>query len=478
MAVLDQNIACFRFFEQLCAIPHGSHNEQAISDWLVEFARQREIPVWQEACGNVIMKVPATAGYEDAPAVMLQAHMDMVCAKTPDSTHDFLTDPLDLYVEDGWLKARGTTLGADDGCGVAMILAALDQKDLKHPKLECVFTTTEETGMFGAQALDTSILEARRMICLDATGENIVLTASAGGCRAKVEKRFNRTEEAGSGLRIAISGLLGGHSGVFAAAGRGNANKLLGRCLSALSSHGVSFSLVRLHGGDKDNAIPAAAEAEVLCADTETAKQVLTEFAKQLKTELYPVEKDWRVDITDVQTERPLCHENSEAVVQLLRLLPDGVTAMSRQVQKLPQISDNLGVVTTREDCVCFEMSIRSGGESEMQELTERIALTAQLCGADADIGGAYPAIAYVAESSFRQQYGEIMKEVWNREIQTLAVHAGAEAGYFARKMPGIEIVTLGPMMEDVHSPMERLDLASFEKCTTFLLDVLERLDR
>ena len=249
MAVLDQNIACFRFFEQLCAIPHGSHNEQAISDWLVEFARQREIPVWQEDCGNVIMKVPATAGYEDAPAVMLQAHMDMVCAKTPDSTHDFLTDPLDLYVEDGWLKARGTTLGADDGCGVAMILAALDQKDLKHPKLECVFTTTEETGMFGAQALDTSILEARRMICLDATGENIVLTASAGGCRAKVEKRFNRTEEAGSGLRIAISGLLGGHSGVFAAAGRGNANKLLGRCLSALSSHGISFSLVRLHGG-------------------------------------------------------------------------------------------------------------------------------------------------------------------------------------------------------------------------------------
>ena len=184
------------------------------------------------------------------------------------------------------------------------------------------------------------------------------------------------------------------------------------------------------------------------------------------------------MDITDVQTERPLCHEDSEAVVQLLRLLPDGVTAMSRQVQKLPQISDNLGVVTTREDCVCFEMSIRSGGESEMQELTERIALTAQLCGADADIGGAYPAIAYVAESSFRQQYGEIMKEVWNREIQTLAVHAGAEAGYFARKMPGIEIVTLGPMMEDVHSPMERLDLASFEKCTTFLLDVLERLDR
>ena len=478
MAVLDQNIACFRFFEELCAIPHGSHNEQAISDWLVQFARQRDIPVWQEACGNVIMKVPATAGYENAPAVMLQAHMDMVCAKTPDSTHDFLKDPLDLYVEDGWLKARGTTLGADDGCGVAMILAALDRKDLKHPALECVFTTSEETGMFGAQALDTSMLEARRMICLDATGENIVLTASAGGCRAKVDRPFSRTEEKGTGLRIAISGLLGGHSGVFAAAGRGNANKLMGRCLSALQRGEVAFSLVRIHGGDKDNAIPSAAVAEILCADTEKATKILQELFVQLQTELFPVEKDWNLEITPVEVEVPLCAEDTEAVVRLLRLLPDGVTAMSRQVEKLPQISDNLGVVTTQENCVRFEMSIRSGGESEMQELTERISLTAQLCGATADIGGAYPAVAYMSESPFRQLYGEIMKEIWQREIRTLAVHAGAEAGYFACKIPGIEIVTLGPMMEDVHSPMERLDLASLEKCTAFLLDALERLER
>ena len=478
MAVLDQNIACFRFFEQLCAIPHGSHNEQAISDWLVQFARQREIPVWQESCGNVIMKVPATAGYEGAPAVMLQAHMDMVCAKTPDSTHDFLKDPLELYVEDGWLKARGTTLGADDGCGVAMILAALDKQDLKHPALECVFTTTEETGMFGAQELDTGRLEARRMICLDATGENVVLTASAGGCRARVEKEFCRTEEKGTGLKIAVSGLLGGHSGVFAAAGRGNANKLLGRCLSALQNQGVFFSLVEINGGDKDNAIPAAASAKILCRDTEKATEILQELFAQLKIELFPVEKNWKLEMEPTEVERPFRTEDSEAVVQLLRLLPDGVTAMSRQVEKLPQISDNLGVVTTEADCVRFEISIRSGGESEMQELTERILMTAKLCGAKAETGGAYPAIAYMADSPFRRQYGEIMEQVWNRQIKTLAVHAGAEAGYFARKMPGIEIVTLGPMMEDVHSPMERLDLASFEKCTAFLLDVLERLDR
>ena len=478
MAVLNQNVACFRFFEEICAIPHGSHNEQAISDWLVDFARQRGIAVVQEPCGNVIMKVPATAGYEQAPAVMLQAHMDMVCAKTPDSTHDFLKDPLDLYVENGWLKARGTTLGADDGCGVAMILTALDQPDLKHPALECVFTTTEETGMFGAQELDTTQLEARRMICLDATGENIVLTASAGGCRARVEKTFRRTQEQGKGLRIAISGLLGGHSGVFAAAGRGNANKLMGRLLSALYSQGVDCALVRISGGDKDNAIPAAAEAELLCADSAKAKQILEEMVQQLKAELLPVEKDWHVDIAEVETANPICAEDSLALVQLLRLLPDGVTAMSRQVEKLPQISDNLGVVTTTDDHVRFEISIRSGGESEMQELAERIVMTAQLCGAKAETGGAYPAVAYMGDSPFRQLYGQIMEQVWNRPIKTLAVHAGAEAGYFARKIPGIEIVTLGPMMEDVHSPMERLDLASFEKCTAFLLDVLERLDR
>ena len=478
MAVLDQNIACFRFFEEICAIPHGSHNEQAISDWLMAFAHRRGIQAVQEPCGNVIMKVPATAGYENAPAVMLQAHMDMVCARTADSTHDFLKDPLDLYVEDGWLKARGTTLGADDGCGVAMILAALDKEDLKHPALECVFTTTEETGMFGAQALDTGLLEAKRMICLDATGENIVLTASAGGCRVQVEKYVLRTQNRGRGLRIAISGLLGGHSGVFAAAGRGNANKLLGRFLSALYSREVPCTLVRISGGDKDNAIPAAAEAELLCADIEKARQILLELEQQLKTELFPVDKDWRVDITEVETGNPICEEDSLALVQLLRLLPDGVTAMSRQVENLPQISNNLGVVTTAENCVRFEISIRSGGESEMQELTERIMMTAQLCGAKAEAGGAYPAVAYMGDSPFRQLYGEIMEQVWHRQIKTLAVHAGAEAGYFARKIPGIEIVTLGPMMEDVHSPMERLDLASFEKCAAFLLDVLERLDR
>lgn len=478
MAVLNQNIACFRFFEELSAIPHGSHNEQAISDWLVQFARQRDIPVLQEPCGNVIMKVPATPGYEAAPPVMLQAHMDMVCAKTPDSNHDFLKDPLDLYVEDGWLKARGTTLGADDGCGVAMILAALDQPGLKHPKLECVFTTTEETGMFGAQELDVAQLEARRMICLDATGEHVVLTASAGGCRARVEKSIHRTQEKGKGLRVAISGLLGGHSGVFAAAGRGNANKLLGRCLSALQNHGVTYTLVQLRGGDKDNVIPFAAEAELLCEETGKAKQILLDMFEQLTVELAPVESGWRMEITEMALENPICAENSRALVQLLRLLPDGVTAMSRQVEKLPQISNNLGVVTTLDDCVRFEISIRSGGESEMHELAERIVLTAQLCGAHAEVGGAYPSMAYLADSPFRQFYGEIMEEVWHKKLRTLAVHAGSEVGYFAKKIPGIEIVTLGPMMEDVHSPKERLDIASFEKCTAFLLDVLERLNR
>ena len=477
MAVLDQSVACFRYFEDLAAIPHGSHNEHAASNWVVRFARERGLNVYQEPCGNVIIKVDATPGYEDAPAVMLSCHLDMVCEKTPDSSHDFMKDPLDLYVEDGWLKANGTTLGADDGCGVAMILAVLERTDLKHPRLECVFTTTEETGMNGAQELDVNQLEARRMICLDATGERIVLTTCAGGCRVTLRKKIHRRPVRGGGLRISVRGLQGGHSGMFMTAGRGNAIKLLGRFLSALDREDIPYELVCIEGGSKDNAIPGFAEASFLCEHRVEAKHVLEDTYALIREELLPVEDQWSLDVEEVELNNPMEDGDAGSLVHLLRLLPDGVSVMSRRVPDLPQTSNNLGVFTTEENMIEISTSVRSAGESEMEELTERISVIGQLCGAEVEINGKYPGMPFIPESPFRRQYAEILQEIWQTEPHYLAIHAGSEVGYFVKRIPGLEVVTLGPIMEDVHSPRERLNIASFKKCTEFLMQALERMN-
>lgn len=478
MAVLDQTVPCFRFFEALSAIPHGSHNEKAASDWVVQFARERGFWVRQEPCGNVIIKVPATPGYEGAQPVMLQAHLDMVCAKTPETIHDFSTDPLELYIEEGWLKARGTTLGADDGCGVAMILSVLSCKELRHPRLECVFTTAEESGMDGAQTLDYSQLEARRMICLDATGENVVLTTSAGGCGIKIRKPLRRIPGSGRVLRITVSGLTGGHSGMYIAAGRGNAIKILSRCLFYLNQTCGEYQLVTMNGGAKDNVIPDSAFADILCTDTAGIKRALEDFASIIRDELYPVETKLRIEATEtVLSERPIAKQNADELLTLVRLLPDGVSAMSRQVKDLPQASNNIGRLTLSESYADVEISVRSASESEMDELAGRILLTAKMCGAEAEAGTPYPPMNYLPESAFRDRYGQLIEELWGTKPVYLGVHAGSETGYFAKNIPGIEIVTLGPLMENVHSPQEKLNLASFRKCDEFLAQVLERLN-
>ena len=477
MVVLDQNVPCFRFFEELAAIPHGSHNEKAVSDWLVRFAQTRGLYVRQDPCGNVIIKMPATPGCERAEPVMLQAHMDMVCAKNENVAHDFATDPLMLYVEDGWLKARGTTLGADDGCGVAMILSILDRPELRHPRLECVLTTAEETGMDGARALDYSQLEARRMICLDATGENVILTASAGGCGIEITKPLRRFEGGGAGLRISVNGLAGGHSGMYIAAGRGNAIKLLARCLLYLKQACGEYQLISINGGVKDNAIPCSAYADILCSNAAGFKRALTDIAAAIRAEFQPVEAELRIEAADTMCGgRPVERADAEELLTLIRLLPDGVSVMSRTISGLPQLSDNVGHLTIEEDHAKIELSVRSAITSEMAELIERISLTAAVCGAKAVAGTPYPPISYLPESAFRERYAQIMERFWGVKPVYLSIHAGAEAGYFAEHLPGLEIVTLGPIMENVHSPQEKLNLASFQKCEKFLVQVLECL--
>ncbi|MBC8536242.1 beta-Ala-His dipeptidase [Feifania hominis] len=477
MPVLDQSIPCFRYFEELCAIPHGSHNEKALSDWLVAFARERGLWVRQEECGNVIIKKDASPGYESAAPVMLQGHMDMVCEKTPETVHDFTKDPLDLYLEDGWLKARGTTLGADDGCGVATMLAILDDNSLCHPKLECVFTVAEETGMFGAKALDASDLEARRMIGLDACGENVTVTTSAGGLRAKITKALTRAPFEGTALSVAVRGLLGGHSGVYISAGRGNAIKLLARLLHEVELSGTDMRLVSISGGSKDNAIPRDADAVIVCSDAAAAEQALARMGELIAHELRYTDAQFSVSTGSAEApSTPFDEASSRELVTLLRLLPDGVAVMSHAVEGLVQTSDNVGVLSMDGDTAVVEVSMRSAGDSELDELAQRIGLISSLCGAQCQFDSRYPGMEYQSDSPFRDKYAAVMKEVWGVEPKLLAVHAGGEGGYFAQKLPGIEMIAVGPFIEDVHSPLERMDMASFKKCYDFICALLERL--
>ncbi len=477
--VLDHKIPCLRYFEALCAIPHGSGNEAQIAAYLMEFARQHGLWAIQEDCGNVIIKKPASTGYETAPAVLLQAHMDMVCEKTSETIHDFTKDPLELYIEDGWLKARGTTLGADDGSGVATILALLDDPALKHPRLECLFTVEEETGMHGARVLDGSLLEARRMIGLDAAGENVVVTSMAGGMRARLTLPMGQKYEAnGEHLSIQISGLQGGHSGVFIDAGRGNAIKLLGRALDALIESGISIRLVSISGGSKDNAIARDARAEFYCGEPEKAVERLKTLEENIRHELRYTDPGVALDIQRRTGGEAAAYaaNTTQQLVDLLLLLPHGVAGMNHATEHLVQVSDNVGTLRLENDCAVCEVSLRSAGESEMDALARRIERTAALCGAACSFASRYPGKEYAPVSPFRERYAAEMKRIWNCEPQLLAVHAGGEGGYFAQKLPGLEMVCIGPFIEDVHCPTERMNIASFVKCTSFVASLLETL--
>lgn len=477
MAVLDhlEPKSVFGFFEQMCAIPHGSGNTKAISDWLVDFARQRGLEHYQDQLNNVIIIKEATPGYEDAPAVILQGHMDMVCAQAPDCAKDMAVEGLDLVVDGDTVYARGTTLGGDDGVAVAIALAILDSHDLPHPRVEAVITVDEETGMYGAFGIDVSPLKAKHLINIDSDMEGVFTVSCAGGNVSRITLPVSRAPFEGSALTITVGGLRGGHSGVEIDRGRGNANMVLGRVLQAVAMQ-TGLRVGAVSGGQKDNAIPVDARACVVVRDEAAARAVCEKLERELKNELRVNDPDVAVTVSAGACALPMDEKSTRAVLCLLTCAPNGIQAMSADMPGLVQTSLNLGVLTSDETGVYAGFCVRSSVDSQKQMLVERLDCLAAQLGGTLEVAGDYPGWEYMPQSRMRERMVEVFTQQYGHAPRVEAIHAGVECGLFAGKIPGLDCVCIGPDLTDIHTFHERLHIASLQRTWALVVEVLRRM--
>ncbi|MBQ3030461.1 MAG: beta-Ala-His dipeptidase, partial [Agathobacter sp.] len=404
MRVLEnlQPARVFYYFEEIAKIPHGSGNTKQISDYLVEFAKEHSLEHYQDEVNNVIMIKEATAGYENSDPIIIQGHMDMVCEKESDCNIDFEKDGLDLFVEDGFVKARGTTLGGDDGIAVAYALALLESSEYAHPRLEVVITIDEETGMDGAYAIDLSMLKGKKMLNIDSDEEGVFLTSCAGGTAVKALIPVKRNTEEGVVLNVKVDGLFGGHSGGEIHKERGNASILMGRVLNNIAKE-VPFGIITLAGGLKDNAIPRECNASILVPAEGVARveEIIAATSEVLKKEFFS--SDAGVQVTSVnagtQSADILDFTSLNKVLCYLRMVPNGVQNMSQAIPGLVETSLNLGIMELKEDVFMTETSIRSSVRTRKEDVRDRLINIVEVCGGEAEVMSDYPAWEYKAES-------------------------------------------------------------------------------
>lgn len=470
----------FRYFEEISAIPRESRHEKAISDYLVAFARERGLWVYQDDVYNVIIKKPASAGAEGAPAVMMQGHIDMVCDKLAGVEHDFSCDGIDLVVKDGVLTANGTTLGADNGVAVAAMLTVLDDDTLAHPALECVFTTDEETGLVGAETLDKSQIDARIMINLDSEEEGVATVSCAGGFVATFTRPVQREAVHGTTLTLEISGLAGGHSGADIHLERGNANLLMARIVERLMHEGPA-RLVSFAGGTKDNAITRECTARLVYADAgaahaanEAARSMAGDIAIEL--EAFDPGFSFAAEVAEDADVEAMVREDGFSLVRALRLAPNGVLRRNVAADGAVEVSSNIGVVDATGDQIKFLVSPRSSIASLQEDFKDRLRILAEVLGFDAVFELEYPGWSYAEHSAVREVFQESYRELFGTELRIESIHAGLECGLFADALDGLDAIAVGPQLSDVHTPDEHMDLASFERFYVLLVDVLSRL--
>ncbi|MEE3467319.1 MAG: aminoacyl-histidine dipeptidase [Eubacterium sp.] len=487
MAVLDglEPREVFRFFEEIAGIPHGSRNTGAISAYLVAFAEERGLEVYRDEADNVVIKKPGTAGYEDHEPVILQGHIDMVCVKDAGVEIDLDTEPIRLLCDGETITADGTSLGADDGIAVAAVMAILDSDAIAHPPIEAVFTADEEIGMLGAQALDMGVLQGRRMINIDSEDEGIITCGCAGGATVKGRIPVVRAAEcAGEVCRIVIEGLAGGHSGIEIVKGGANAHVLMGRLLERLCERlAGAWELICVDGGEKDNAIPAAAVA-VVRGDVEAMTRVADECERVFLQEYHATDAGLRVrvesgagdgagDGADIVAAAPMDEVSRARVIDALRVLPAGVQRMSPDVEGLVQTSLNMGILHTTEEAVEIGFSVRSGVATEKEELIARVCRMIRLIGGEPAVEGAYPGWEYRVESPLREHMVATFERVYGRTPVVDVIHAGLECGFFAARIDGLDAVSVGPDMKGVHTTGETLDVGSVARTWKYMVEVL-----
>lgn len=456
-------ISVFHFFEEICTIPHGSYHEEKLADYLVKFAADRGLFCTRDRVNNVFIKLPASPDRVGEDAILFQGHIDMVCEKNGNVKHDFLTDPLDLYLDGDLLRARGTTLGGDDGIAVAMMLALLDGEISSHPAFECLFTTAEEVGLDGAKAFDYSQISATRMLNLDSEDLGIVTAGCAGGVRTDFTLSYRPVSLQGECLKIEISGLAGGHSGADIARGRANANRLMGALLAALAS-AQETHLVSLEGGSKDNAIPRESKAVVAVTNAREAIGFLRREGEKIAKELSREDSGFSLSLEQVAAPKEmLTAEDTAKAVSVLTEIPIGVLAMSREIPNLVETSRNLGVVRQEEGKLAFVFSGRSSVERELDKMQEELDAFAKKAACTARHYSRYPGWDYAPESKIRQAYCAAYRKVTGKEATVNVIHAGLECGIIRSHLPVLDMISIGPDLREIHSPNEALVLPSVE---------------
>lgn len=479
MGVLEglEPIPVFHFFEEICKIPHGSGNEAAISDYLKQFAKERGLFCIQDEWKNIIIVKEAVPGKEAEETLILQGHMDMVAVKEPDCAVDLKKEPLRLIVEGDFISAEGTSLGGDDGIAVAYILALLDSKEISHPRLEAVLTVGEEVGMDGAREIDLSVLKGRRMLNLDNEEEGVLLTSCAGGLRADCKLPVTWEKRSGSVLHVRITGLQGGHSGAEIIKEGGNSNCLMGRVLNALIRE-TSASLISMEGGLADNAIPRQTDAYVMIKEEEKEKclAVLGSMEEAFGQELAVKDPGVRVVAEEEgeQTTDCLQAESMKKAVSYLMAMPNGIQAMSADVEGLVETSLNLGMLKLTEEYLRLTYAVRSSLESGKAAVCGRLAAISELAGAKMEVHGEYPGWAYRKDSPLRDKMVRIYEDLYGKKPQVQAIHAGLECGLFAGKLPGLDCISYGPDMKGIHTTEEVLSISSVRRVWEYLLEILK----
>jgi len=466
----------FTYFEEICAIPHGSRNTKLISDYLVEFAKQHDIRYIQDEVNNVILFQEGTCGMETCEPVILQGHMDMVCEKDADCPIDMAKDGLDITHDDRYVFAKGTTLGADNGIAVAYALALLADKTIAHPPLEVVITVDEEIGMLGADAIDLSMLKGKKLINMDSEEEGIFTVSCAGGARATITLNCDRRAVYGPCIRLAVDGLQGGHSGAEIHKNRANANKIMGEFMSRIQKL-MPLCLTSFTGGSKDNAIPRSCQATLVAMGINLER--INGIAEALQAEVREQydEPEATVQAFDVDAlgGNGLSTESTAKVIALLCACPNGVQKMSEDMPGLVQTSLNLGVAKLGEK-FSATFSVRSSVNAEKQELLDQLKKLCDFHGGSYSQMGDYPAWEYKKDSELRDLMVKIYTDLNGKAPEVLAIHAGLECGLLGEKIPGLDCISVGPQMFDIHTSRERLDIASTERTWNFLLEVLKNL--
>lgn len=467
----------FYYFEEICKIPHVSFHEKELSDYCVNFAKERGFFCRQDEMGNVLIVADATPGYEDVEPIIMQAHLDMVGDKVPECDIDMEKEPIKIKVDGDFIRAEGTTLGGDDGIAVAYALAILDSDDIPHPRMEVVLTVSEEVGLLGATGMDLSMCKGKRLINVDSEVEGVLTAGCAGGIRIRSEFGISRQKNTGVYCEAVLEGLKGGHSGMEIDKGRANANVLLGRFLLMLREQVKDFGVIELQGGAKENVIPKDGHVRFLIKEDQAAlvSKVADAFDREMDMEYGTADPDIHIKLTvgKIVTKEVLDEDSVEKLIVALNNMPNGVQGMSMDLPGLVETSLNLGVAETDENAFVLRFSVRSSVASAKNYLVKKVELLTCALGGKVSFAGEYPAWPYARSSGLRDLCVDIYKKQYGKEPKIDVLHAGLECGILSSKIPGLDCISIGPDMLEIHTPNERLSIRSAARVWEYIKEIL-----